>query len=146
MTVNRSMNTTSNPPRGDVDQAVDTLASLGTFANASRADLKAIVAAGRLVTVPARWSLIWDKTPADKAYVVLAGQVDVRRDNAVVARLGAGDVIGEVAILHRRLRSATVVAASPLSVLHFDRLEVERLHHEVPAFRVALDAAAAAHS
>lgn len=146
MTINRSMTTTSTPPRGDVDQAVATLASLGTFAHASRSDLRAIVAAGRLVTVPAGWSLIWDKTTPDKAYVLLAGQVDVRRDNEVVAHLGAGDVIGEVAILHRRLRSATVVAASPLSVLHFDRAEVERLHREVPAFRVALDAAAAAHS
>ncbi|MET3960767.1 CRP/FNR family cyclic AMP-dependent transcriptional regulator [Marmoricola sp. OAE513] len=146
---NRSMTSTSPAPRSgrdEVDGAFRRLRALGTFAGATDAELRAVVAAGTLVTVPAGWSLIWDRTPADKAYVVLDGTVEVRRGDDVVATLAGGDVIGEVAILDRSLRTATVTATTPLSVLHFVREQVERLYAEVPAVRRALDSAAAERS
>lgn len=130
----------------DTSTLVAALRGLATFAGASDRDLRSIASAGSLVTVPEGWSLIWERTPADKAYVVLAGEVDVRRGRDVVARLGAGDVVGEVAIVEHRLRTATVVAATRLEVLHFTREAVERLYAEVPAFRAALDAAVVAHA
>ena len=132
--------------RTDARRLREQLADLPLFAGASRGDLKAIAKAGSLLTVPQGWSLIWEKTPADKAYVVLSGEVDIRRADAHVVRLGAGDVIGETAILERRLRTATVVAATPLEVLHFTADAVQRLYAEVPAFRAALDAATLRHS
>ena len=130
----------------DARRLREQLAALPLFAGASRAELKTIAKAGSLLTVPQGWSLIWEKTPADKAYVVLSGDVDIRRADAHVVRLGAGDVIGETAILERRLRTATVVAATPLEVLHFTADAVQRLYAEVPAFRAALDAATLRHS
>lgn len=143
---NRSMTSTSSAPRGDDEVAVALLADLDTFPGATSADLTAIVAAGRVVSVPQGWSLIWDRTPADKAYVILDGTVEVRRDGEVVATLTAGDVIGEVAILRRQLRSANVTATTPLTVLHLGRETVERLYAEVPAVRDALTASVEAHS
>jgi CRP/FNR family transcriptional regulator, cyclic AMP receptor protein len=142
----RGMTSTGPAPRADARESVELLRSLGTFAGATDEELHDLVEAGYTVTVPQGWSLIWDRTPADKAYVVLAGAVDVRRDGEVIARLGAGDVIGELAILRRQLRSAAVVAATPLTVLHFGREAVERLYAEVPVFREALDRAAGDHS
>jgi CRP/FNR family cyclic AMP-dependent transcriptional regulator len=142
----RSMTSTSSAPRGDDEVAVAQLSDLGTFPGATQAELAAIVASGYVVSVPQGWSLIWDRTPAEKAYVILDGTVEVRRDDAVIATLSAGDVIGEVAILRRRLRSASVTATTPLTVLHFGRETVERLFAEVPAVRDALQASADAHS
>jgi len=130
----------------DVRRLRAQLASLPIFAGASRAELKAIARAGSHLTVPQGWSLIWEKTAADKAYVVLSGEVDIRRADAHVVRLEAGDVVGETAILERRLRSATVVAATPLEVLHFTAEIVQRLYDEVPAFKAALDAATLRHA
>ncbi len=123
-----------------------TLRDLGTFPDASDAELATIAAAGQLVTVPEGWSLIWERTPADKAYVVLSGDIDVRRGGALVARLGAGDVVGEVAIVEHRLRTATLVAATRLEVLHVTREAVERLYAEVAPFRAAVDRAVLAHA
>jgi CRP-like cAMP-binding protein len=146
---NRALRSTGAVPgltAQDLDEAVARLRALGTFPGASDAELRTVVEAGRIVTVPAGWSLIWDRTPADKAYVVLEGSVEVRRGQEVVATLPAGEVIGELAILRRSLRSGTVTAASPLTVLHFEREDVERLYAEVPAVRDALDAAAAERS
>ncbi len=141
-----SMTSISSAPRGDDGVAVARLQALGTFAGATGSEIASIVAAGYVVTVPRGWSLIWDRTPAEKAYVILDGTVEVRRNDEVVANLGAGDVIGEVAILRRRLRSASVTATTPLLVLHFTREAVERLHAEVPVVREALERSAAAHA
>jgi CRP/FNR family transcriptional regulator, cyclic AMP receptor protein len=142
----RGMTSIGPAPRADGREAVQLLRFLGTFADATDEELRGLVEAGYVVSVPRGWSLIWDRTPADKAYVVLSGEVEVRRDGEVIARLGAGDVIGELAILRRQLRSATVVATTPLTVLHFGRESVERLYADVPVFRDALDRAAGEHS
>jgi CRP/FNR family cyclic AMP-dependent transcriptional regulator len=142
----RSMTSISPAPRGDDAAAIARLTDLGTFPGATSAELEEIVGSGYVVTVPQGWSVIWDRTPAEKAYVILDGTVEVRRDQRVIATLNAGDVIGEVAILKRQLRSATVTASTPLTVLHFGRETVERLYADLPAVRGALDAAADAHS
>jgi len=122
------------------------LRQLGTFAGATGGELRRIADAGRVVAVPQNWSVIWERTPADKAYVVLTGELDVRRKGQVVARLGAGDVVGEVAIVENRLRNATVVAATRLEVLHFTKDAVEELYADVPTFRAAVDRAVLAHA
>jgi CRP/FNR family transcriptional regulator, cyclic AMP receptor protein len=122
------------------------LRRLGTFAEATDRELRRIAVAGRVVTVPQNWSVIWERTPADKAYVVLDGDLDVRRKGEVVARLGSGDVVGEVAIVENRLRNATVVAATRLEVLHFTKDAVEKLYADIPAFRAAVDRAVLAHA
>ncbi len=101
-----------------------------------------ISASGRRVTLPAGWSPIWERTPADKAYVILEGEVSVRRHGEEVARLGAGDVVGEAAIVRHSLRTASIVALSDLDLVHFTSEAVIALCEEMPAFRDALDAVA----
>lgn len=107
------------------------------------AELATVVRAGRYVTLPADWSLIWERTPADKAYLIVDGEVSVRKGGAEVARLGPGDVIGEIAILNHKLRSASVVSLTPLEVIHFTRESLEQLLTSVPAFGSALRATTA---
>ena len=101
-------------------------------------DLATVVRAGRHLHLPANWSLIWEKTPADKAYLIVDGEVSVRKGGQEVARLGPGDVIGEMAIVNHKLRSASVVSLTPLEVIHYTKESLERLLDEVPAFGAAL--------
>lgn len=115
------------------------LTRLDQFANLSQADVEMIAAHGTEVNVPADWSLIWEKTPADKAYIILEGEVSVRRDGNEIARLGPGDTVGEAAIVSHRLRSASVVSLTPLRVLHFTSDAVRELIDSVPTFAAALE-------
>ncbi|WP_240938038.1 cyclic nucleotide-binding domain-containing protein [Nocardioides sp. JQ2195] len=115
------------------------LTRLDRFANLSDAEIQSIVDHGTAVNVPANWSLIWEKTPADKAYILLDGEVSVRRGGQEVARLGPGDTVGEAAIVSRRLRNASVVSLTPLRVLHFTSEAVQDLIDTVPTFRTALE-------
>ena len=138
----RPLFSTERPGRQDPALVAEELRTLGAFPGAGTSDLRRLAEAGVQVSVPQGWSLMGERTPADKAYVVLSGEVDIRVGSDVVARLGAGDVIGELAIIRRELRSATVVATSRLRVLHFTRESVQELYDAVPAFREALDRAA----
>jgi CRP/FNR family cyclic AMP-dependent transcriptional regulator len=118
------------------------VAKVPMFDDLTDAELQKIVEVGTEVTVPEHWSLIWEKTPADKAYIILDGEVVVRKGKDEVARLGPGDVVGESAIVNHKLRNASVVSTTPVRVLHFTREAVEQLCTEVPRFKAALDAAA----
>lgn len=107
------------------------------------ADVERVLSAGRALSLPQGWSPIAERTPADKAYLITEGEVSVRRGGVEVATLGPGAVVGEAAIVNRTLRSATVVALTPLRVVHFTRETIEDLAAEIPAFDAALRAAAA---
>jgi CRP/FNR family transcriptional regulator, cyclic AMP receptor protein len=114
------------------------LEQLHRLEDLSTKDLKTVIDKGRHVTLPANWSLIWEKTPADKAYLIVDGEVSVRKGGKEVATLGPGDVIGEMAIVGHKLRSASVVSTTPLEVIHFTKESLEELLDEVPAFGEAL--------
>lgn len=107
------------------------------------ADAERVLAAGTPLTLPEGWSPIAERTPADKAYLITEGEVSVRRSGQEVATLGPGSIVGEAAIVNRSLRSATVVALTPLRVVHFTSERLSQLAEDVPAFGEALRKASA---
>jgi len=94
---------------------------------------------GTHVTLPADWSPIWEKTPADKAYVIVKGEASVRRGGEEIARLGPGEIFGEGAIVNLKLRSASIVTLTKVELIHFTREQVQQLRDEIPAFAAALE-------
>jgi CRP/FNR family cyclic AMP-dependent transcriptional regulator len=112
------------------------------FSNLTDKDVKRIAAVGTYVTVPADWGLMGEGTSADKAYLLISGEVSVRKDGKEIATLGPGDIFGEMGIVAHKLRTASVISTSRLECLHFTRAQVEQLENEIPAFKEALEAAA----
>ena len=117
---------------------IEELARINRFEGFTDEEIHQVVDTATYLTVPANWALMVEQQPADKAYLILAGEVSVRRHGEEVARLGAGEVIGEMALINHKLRSATVVAATPLEVLHFTAETVAALTAKIPHFRDAL--------
>jgi CRP-like cAMP-binding protein len=117
---------------------IEELARVNRFQDFSDQEIHDVVAAATYLTVPQNWALMVEQQPADKAYLILSGEVSVRRHGEEVARLGAGEVIGEMALVNHKLRSATVVADTPLEVLHFTDETVATLTQRIPRFRSAL--------
>ncbi|MGA8302762.1 MAG: cyclic nucleotide-binding domain-containing protein [Thermoplasmata archaeon] len=56
-------------------------------------------------------------------YVVLEGQVQVRKDGKALASLGPGEFFGELALFDGRARSADVVTLEPTTVVVLSRWE-----------------------
>jgi CRP/FNR family cyclic AMP-dependent transcriptional regulator len=116
----------------------ESLGHISRLNDLSNDELQKVVNAGRHFTLPAEWSLIWEGTAADKAYLIVNGEVSVRKQGEEIARLGPGDVIGEMGIVEQKLRSASVVSLTALEVIHFTREGLEQLIRDVPAFGEAL--------
>ncbi|MCW2790551.1 MAG: cyclic nucleotide-binding protein [Aeromicrobium sp.] len=97
---------------------------------------------GTAVNIPAGWSVIMESTPADSAYIVLDGSAEIRKGGATIATLGAGDVFGEIALVNHRLRSASVIAATPLRALRLGSEAISELVEHDSGFADSLRASA----
>lgn len=105
-------------------------------------EIAKISSAGTRVTLPEGWAPISEKTGADKAYIILSGTVSVRQHGKEIAQVGEGDIVGEAAILNHSLRTASIVALTPLELIHFTPDQLNRLAVEMPKFAEQLDAVA----
>lgn len=133
------------PPRSDVPTPAQ-LRQVEGFQDASDAELRQVIDGSTFLQIPADWSLIWENTPADKAYLVLSGELSVRQGGQEIATIGTGDFIGEMAIVQHKLRSATVVTKTLVTGLHFTAESASALRAGNAPFRAAIDAANAQHS
>jgi cAMP-dependent protein kinase regulator len=108
------------------------VAPLPLFSALTKDGLCALVSAFEMITVPAGTYVIEEGQEGAEAYIVARGELEVSRrgdgDGAsptVLARLVAGALFGEMALLSRAPRAASVVAtrASVLLVAKRDALE-----------------------
>jgi CRP-like cAMP-binding protein len=68
----------------------------------------------------------------DAMYVVVEGGVNVLREHGVIARLGRGECVGEMAALDWEPRSATVMADGPALLIRLGRNELMDLLRDHP--------------
>jgi CRP-like cAMP-binding protein len=65
-------------------------------------------------------------------FVIEEGQAEVTREGEHVAELGPGDFFGEMGVLAKGQRNATVVAKSDMRLLTLSHWDVERLKKSAP--------------
>jgi CRP-like cAMP-binding protein len=80
---------------------------------------------------PAGAVLFEEGEPGDHMYIVVSGEIELRRlvggSERVLAVLAAGEFFGEMAILNERPRSATAVVRSAARLLVIDRTTFEAM-------------------
>lgn len=72
------------------------------------------------------------------AYVIVAGEAEVIRDDRILARLGPGDVVGELCLLDGGPRAATVKTASETQLLALAAEDFQALLAELPELSLQL--------
>ncbi len=65
-------------------------------------------------------------------YVIVEGTASVRVRDEEVAVLSAGDMVGEMALIDHRPRTASVVATSDMRLLRFNSRQFRQLLTEMP--------------
>jgi CRP/FNR family transcriptional regulator, cyclic AMP receptor protein len=65
-------------------------------------------------------------------FAIEEGSVEIRRDGDTIAKLGAGDVVGETGVVKRGLRNADVVATSPVKAIFFTQDQVKQMRNDMP--------------
>ncbi|MEM9200496.1 MAG: cyclic nucleotide-binding domain-containing protein [Actinomycetota bacterium] len=97
-------------------------------------ELSTLLRRGTSVSIEAGAALINKDTFGREFIVVLDGTLDVLRDDVFVAEIGAGGIVGEMALLDNARRNATVVASADAQVLVFNRREFVTVLDECPVF------------
>ena len=103
------------------------LKKIPVFADLSVEELDHIAALAAEVSVPEGKELVRE---GDYSYDVLAieeGTASVDRHGDHIADLGPGDVFGEMGVLKREQRNATVVATSPMLLVTLTSWDIRRL-------------------
>ncbi|HWW53015.1 MAG TPA: cyclic nucleotide-binding domain-containing protein [Acidimicrobiales bacterium] len=77
--------------------------------------------------------IVAEGTPSDAFYVIVGGKAKVSRKGKKVAELGAGDFFGELGLLARLPRDATVTAIGPVEVVAISRREFTTVLEDVPS-------------
>lgn len=107
------------------------------FSEVSAAALVPLVAGASLVRAPRGAVLVREGEEGSSLFVVISGAVEVLREQdgaeLVLARLGAGSLFGEMALVTREPRTATVRAMTRAELLEIRQSAVEALTREHPA-------------
>ena len=108
------------------------LSSVPLFSSLSQKDLRKIASAGDEQEVTPGRVLVEQGDTGREAFVIMEGTAAVKRANRKVATLGPGECVGELALLDRGPRTATVVAETPMTVFVIGSREFSAVLEEVP--------------
>jgi CRP-like cAMP-binding protein len=116
------------------------------FSTLQKDDLRALIECFEMITVPAGRAVINEGEEGAEAYIVARGELEVRRSDddegrtVTLARLTNGALFGEMALLSRAPRAASVVACRPSILLMARRDALEDVAERRPAVGVELAA------
>jgi CRP/FNR family transcriptional regulator, cyclic AMP receptor protein len=108
------------------------LKKIPVFADLDDEELGHIAALAAEVSVPEGKELVRE---GDYSYDVLAieeGTARVERGGRHIDDVGPGDVVGEMGVLERSQRNATVVATSPMLLVTLTSWDIRRLRKSAP--------------
>lgn len=111
------------------DGGID-LAEIGIFSELSKRELRAV---SRLMTpleVKEGATLTRQGDPGREFMIIVSGTAKVDIDGMTVAHLGAGDFLGELAVISGTRRTATVTATSAMEIEVLNRREFMSLLDE----------------
>ncbi len=114
------------------DEVTDHLAALPLFAACSKRELRHLAGVTQQHQLDAGQRVLEQGQPANAAYLIVAGRVEVRRDGELIAELGPGEVVGELGVLLRREHSASVTATTPVEVVALQQAALKEAVEEVP--------------
>jgi CRP/FNR family transcriptional regulator, cyclic AMP receptor protein len=108
------------------------LASVPLFSSLSRRDLQKIARASDEVEAKAGRVLVDQGRTGHEFFLIIDGKATVRRNGRKLTELGPGEYFGELALLDRGPRSATVSADTDMTLLVLGQREFAGVLDEVP--------------
>lgn len=108
------------------------LKSIPLFAEVGDEELSQIAPFANEVTVEEGKVLVREGDFSYELMAIEEGSVEVTRGGEHVAEMGAGDFFGEVGLLERTLRNATVTARTPVRLITLTGWDLKRVERAAP--------------
>ena len=93
------------------------LAKVPMFSACPKRELQQLARAAEEITIDPGTEIIRQGDRAHEFFVIAEGKAKVTRNGVDIAALGPGDFFGELALLDRTSRDATVTALTPMEVI-----------------------------
>ena len=119
------------------------LAQVPLFKDLSKKHLQRIASLATRLDLPAGRELTREGEIGHEFLVVLDGEVEVRHGDKLLATRGPGEFFGEIALLDRRPRTATVVAKTPVVIEVIGQREFATMLEDEPEVAARLMSAMA---
>lgn len=118
------------------DAKIDLLRKVPLFAACTKGELRQLASTADEVDLREGYVLVREGRPGREFFVLIDGTVDVTRNGRKVAQLGGGDWFGEIALLTKVPRTATVTASTPVRALVVTDRAFRRLVETMPSIAI----------
>ena len=120
-------------PKVGQDQKSGYLQRVPVLENCTKGQLRAISRISEVLETPAGEVLARAGEPGDRFFFIIDGAARVEVSPHKEHRMGPGEFFGEMSLLDGGLRSATVIADTPVRLLVIQRRDFWKLLKEAPA-------------
>jgi CRP/FNR family transcriptional regulator, cyclic AMP receptor protein len=115
------------------DTKVTALKRAPLFDGLSRKELTQLARVSEDMEVPAGTALCREGEIGHEFFVIVDGEIEISRNGKRVATRGGGEFVGEIALLEKTPRTATVTAKTPLRVFVLTDKDFRDLVNENPS-------------
>jgi CRP/FNR family cyclic AMP-dependent transcriptional regulator len=112
---------------------LDHISKVPMFSACTRKDLELLARSADEVSFDAGQTLLHEGETGREFFVIMSGAAEVSRKGKRLGTIGVGDFVGELALLDRAPRNATVTATTPVVALVLGQREFSGVLATVPA-------------
>jgi len=131
------------PLMANKKQQLDSLRNVALFSACSNKELEKVAKASDELTLPAGKVIMEQGQTGREAFIVLSGEVVVKRNNRKVATIDAGGVVGELSLLDKGPRTATATCQTECTFLVIDHRRFGAVVDSIPSISKKLMASLA---
>src|SRR5262245_12662007 len=124
---------------------LDHLQRVSLFEGCSRKELQSIAKAGDEIRMTAGTIIVDQGQMGREAFVVLDGQVSVKRNGRKIVSLGPGAVVGELSLLDHGPRTASVTCDTDCNLFVIDQRHFRGVLEKSPSLAMKLLGTLAGH-
>jgi CRP/FNR family cyclic AMP-dependent transcriptional regulator len=114
------------------NQKIDLIRKVPLFSRLSKSELRELAMLADEIDLRDGKELTRQGAAGREFFVLLEGTADVRKNGRKINTLGPGDFFGEIALVSREPRTATVTATSPVRTLVITDRSFRRLLDDSP--------------
>lgn len=115
------------------DKKIEHLSQVKMFSSLNKKELGLVAKASDVVNVPAGTEIVKEGEIGHEFYLIASGSATVKRNGRKVTTLGPGSYFGEMALLDRGPRTATVISDEPSELIVLGQREFLGVLDQVPA-------------
>ncbi|MCB0965842.1 MAG: cyclic nucleotide-binding domain-containing protein [Ilumatobacter sp.] len=119
-------------------EKIEHLRNLPLLAGCSKRELEQVAKAGDEIDVPAGTLLVDQGQTGREAFVIMSGEVSIKRNGRKVASASVGDIVGEMSLLDHGPRTASAFCDTDCSLFVLDQRHFRGVLEEHPSITLKM--------